>query len=366
MRPPAALAFALRVLISRVRAELRKARGTLAYPWRRRRLEATLETIRIRTDTARRPDRSVVVAVVRDAESWIEAWLEHYLRFGVDEIVLLDNGSIDATVDRALWEPRVTLLRSRLPFGRYDSTFKRYLIERFGDGRWCLQADIDEFFDYPFSDVLPFAGFLEYLNRRGYTAVMATMLDLFADGPSSGWPPAGRRMLEQCVWYDLTGLVPSRPWRPLWRNRFADPQMPFYRGGILYQAFGVRAVATKFPLLFYRTGGRLSLRRHGHFCRGAHVADVSAVLYHYKYDRGFVERCRTFVERGQHPNRAGLYRAALAGFAAGGEIVLRQETARRLRHVNQLIDEGLLRVSGAYRAFVNERRTAGERDYSRR
>jgi hypothetical protein len=355
VRSPGALAFALRVLISRVRAEVRKARGTLEYPWRRRRLERALETIRIRTDTSRGPDRSVVVAVVRDAESWIQPWLEHYLRLGVDEIVLLDNGSIDDTVERALREPRVTLLRSKLPFGRYDSTFKRYLIERFGDGRWCLQADIDEFFDYPYSDVLPFAGFLEYLNRRSYTAVMATMLDLFADGPSSGWPPAGRQMLEQCVWYDLTGLVPSRPWRLLWRNRFADPQMPFYRGGVVYQAFGARTVATKFPLIFYRTGGQLDLRRHGHFCRGAHVADVSAVLYHYKYDRGFGERCRTFVERGQHFDRAGVYRAALERLAAGGDLVLRRETARRLEDVNQLVDEGLLRASPAYREFVRSR-----------
>jgi len=299
--------------------------------------------------------------VVRDAEGWIEVWLEHYLRLGVDEIVLLDNGSIDDTVDRALREPRVTLLRSTLPFRRYDSTFKRYLIERFGDGRWCLQADIDEFFDYPFSDLLPFAAFMEYLNRGGYTAVMATMLDLFADGPLSGWPPAGRQMLEQCVWYDLTGLVPCRPWRLLWRNRFADPHMPFYRGGVLYQAFGARIVATKFPLIFYRAGGRLDLRRHGHFCRGAHVADVSAVLYHYKYDRGFGERCRKFVERGQHFDRAGLYRAALERLAAGGDLVLRREPARRLAHVNQLVDDGLLRVSAAYRTFVDERRTAGER-----
>jgi len=355
VRPQGAIAFALRVAISRVRAEVRKARGTLEYPWRRRQLERALQTIRIRTDTARGPDRSVVVAVVRDAESWIEVWLEHYLRFGVDEIVLLDNGSIDATVDRALREPRVTLLRSTLPFGRYDSTFKRYLIERFGDGRWCLQADIDEFFDYPFSDVLSFAGFIEYLNRGGYTAVMATMLDLFADGPSSGWPPAGRQMLEQCVWYDLTGLVPSRPWRLLWRNRFADPQMPFYRGGVLYQAFGARTVTTKFPLIFYRAGGRLDLRRHGHFCRGAHVADVSAVLYHYKYDRGFGERCRKFVERGQHFDRAGLYRAALERLAAGGDLILRRETARRLEHVNQLLEDGLLRASPAYREFVRSR-----------
>jgi glycosyltransferase involved in cell wall biosynthesis len=299
----------------------------------------------------------VAVTVVRDGETWIEAWLAHYLRLGVDEIVLLDNGSADRTVELALAEPRATVLRCTLPFRLYDSPFKRYLIERFGDGRWCLLADIDEFFDYPFSGELPFARLLEYLNRRGYTAVMATMLDLFADGPASSWPVGGRELVERCVWYDLSSLVPSRPWRLHLRNRFADRQMPFYRGGIMYQAFGVRQVATKFPLIFYRTGGRLSLRRHGHFCRGAWVADVSAVIYHYKYDRRFGERCRTFVERGQHFDRAGLYRAAVERLACGDELVLRRQTARRLEHVNQLVDEGLLRVSDAYRGWVRAYRT---------
>lgn len=335
---------------------MRKARGTLEYPWRRRRVERSLEVLRLRTNTRREADRCVVVTVVRDGETWIEPWLEHYLELGADEIVLLDNGSIDRTVELALAEPRVTVLRSTLPFRLYDSPFKRYLIERFGEGRWCLIADIDEFFDYPFSGELPFARFLEYLNGGGYTAVMATMLDLFADGPASAWPAGGRELLERCVWYDLSSLVPSRPWRLHLRNRFADREMPFYRGGIMYQAFGVRQVATKFPLIHYRLGGRLDLRRHGHFCRGAHVADVSAVLYHYKYDRRFGERCRTLVERGQHFDRAGLYRAALDRLASGGELVLRRPTARRLGHVNQLVGEGLLRISDAFRAYVRAHR----------
>src|SRR3712207_1634759 len=29
-----------------------------------------------------------------------------------------------------------------------------YLVDRFGEGRWTLYVDIDEFFDYPYSDVV--------------------------------------------------------------------------------------------------------------------------------------------------------------------------------------------------------------------
>lgn len=349
----AALRQAGWVALSRVRAELRKARGTLEYPWRRRRLESSLEVLRLRADAERRPDRCVVVTVVRDGQTWIEPWLEHYLELGADEIVVLDNGSIDRTVEVALAQPRATVLRSRLPFRAYNSVFKRFLVERFGEGRWCLLVDVDEFFDYPFSGELPFPRFLEYLNSRGYTAVMATMLDLFADGPSHTWPAGGRELLERCVWYDPSSLVPSRHWRLQLRNRFADRDMPFYRGGVMYQAFGVRAVATKFPLIYYRRGGRLDLRRHGHFCRGAHVADVSAVLLHYRCDRRLVERLREQFDRG--PHFAALARKA-GEAGTGGDLVLRRPSARRLEHVDQLVDDGLLRVSAAYREFVMRNR----------
>jgi hypothetical protein len=94
------------------------------------------------------------------------------------------------------------------------------------------------------------------------------------------------------------------------------------------------------------------LRRLQHFARGAHVADVSAVLRHYKFDRSYLERCRVFTARGQHFGQAALYRAGLAALEKDPRLVLRGPSARRLDHVNQLVEEGLLRASPAYWEFV--------------
>jgi hypothetical protein len=275
----------------------------------------------------------------------IEPFLEHYLGLGVAEIVLLDNGSRDQTLDRAARFERVTLLRCTLPFQPYESSLKRYLIERWGEGHWCLAVDGDEFFDYPGSDQLPFPGLLRYLHERGYTAVMATMLEMFPDGPIDGWPEGGRELIEASVWYDLTNLVPSRTWRLRLTNKFADTQMPFYRGGMRYQLMGLRTVATKFPLIYYTRDGKLSLRRIGHFCAGAHVGDFSAVLRHYKFDRSFVKRWQAMAQQGPHYAS----RAALASrIETPSRLILRGASARRLEHVNQLVDAGLLRASVSY------------------
>ncbi len=59
---------------------------------------------------------------------------------------------------------------------------KQYLIARFGkSGRWCLYVDIDELFDYPYSEVVSLDSFLRYLTSKSYTAVMAHMLDMFPE-----------------------------------------------------------------------------------------------------------------------------------------------------------------------------------------
>jgi hypothetical protein len=344
--------FYYHLVRSRMRAELRNIRRTVEWPLRRRQIERRLELVRDAGPWQPGPKQCVVTSVVRDAEPYIEPFLEYYLGLGVTHVVLLDNGSADGTVARALAFPRVTVLRCTLPFRQYDLAFKRFLIERYGAGSWSLLVDHDERFDWPGSDRLPLRGLLEYLNARHFTAVMAVLVDMFPDGPPESWPPPGRETIDAAVWYDLSGLSASRPLRLRLTNRFADPEMRYYRGGLPYQVFGVRTVATKFALMHYVRGGRLSLRRFQHFCRGAHVADVSAVLRHYKFDRTFFERCRMLVARGQHYDQAVLYRAALTALENNPRLVLRGPTARRLNHVNQLVEEGLLRASPAYWEFV--------------
>jgi hypothetical protein len=339
-----------------LRGIYRRTRRRALWPLRRRRIERSLEILRPAPSPAATAVPCVVVALVRDNEHIIEPFLDHYLRLGVARIVLLDNGSRDDTVPRALRCDQVELLRCTLPFHAYEAELKRFLIERYGDGRWCLLADVDELFDYPASEQLPFAAFLEYLDERQFTAVVALLLDLFADGPVETWPEGGRELIEACVWYDPASY---RPWHFPWLrriNRFADPEMPLWQGGIREKLLGRRTVTTKFPLLKYHFGGRLQLRELEHTSWGACVADVSAVLRHYKFDRLFLERWRLAAERGRHGVHIKDYRAAQDRIAGNPGVILRGPTARRLLCVDQLVDDGLLCVSDAYRAFVEGRR----------
>jgi hypothetical protein len=164
-------------------------------------------------EIAYKDDELVVVCLVRDGEPWVRAFVEHYISLGTKHLVFLDNNSSDGTVPAASEYDDVTVLRVALPFDadvdgtRGQVVMRKYLIERFGKGRWSLCVDIDEFFDYPYSDVIGLESLLRYLDSKSYTAVVAQMLDMFperpllelADGPDEPIKEVHR-------FYDISGL----------------------------------------------------------------------------------------------------------------------------------------------------------------
>src|SRR5215218_1213704 len=115
-----------------------------------------------------RPDELVVVCLVRDGRPYVKSFVEHYLSLGIKHLFFLDNDSTDGTVEALKTYDNTTVLRTELPYknpkgglGGTETLFKQYLIGRFGKkDRWCLYADIDELFDYPYSDVVGLDSFL--------------------------------------------------------------------------------------------------------------------------------------------------------------------------------------------------------------
>ena len=117
-----------------------------------------------------KPNEAVVTCLVKNGEVYLDQFIEHYFKLGFKHICFLDNGSTDNTVARAIRHGNVTVCRCTLPVGSHQGLLKKQLAERTVPAGWCLDVDIDEFFDYPFSDVLPLPEFLEYLNGKGYSA----------------------------------------------------------------------------------------------------------------------------------------------------------------------------------------------------
>lgn len=307
-----------------------------------------------REEFSYRGDELVVVCLVRDGLSWIGPFIEHYFLLGARHIVFLDNGSSDATVSVAAGYDNVSVLRSTLPFNRYELLLRQYLIERFGKGRWSLCVDIDELFDYPYSDVIGLGSLLGYLNSKSYTAVTAQMLDMFPERPLAG--PIGeteKSFQERHNLYDLSGLRRKDIEKHSGRNNVFDTaDIECLAGGIREAVFDVVPRLTKFPLVYW-DGNIKPIEESPHHIDNARIADFSCVLLHYKYVGHFHEQAAQAVREENHWNDSAQYKRYLQVLNETPGLTMRRETSREFEGVNDLLEEQFLVVSDDYVSWVN-------------
>lgn len=302
-------------------------------------------------------DELVVVCLVRNGRPWIKSFVEHYHELGVKHIVFLDNGSSDGTPEAARSYEDVTVLRTNLPFKRYQMAMKQYLMERFCRGRWSLCVDVDELFDYPYSDVVGLADFLRYLRERSYTAVAAQMLDMFSDEPLADVAVDGadEPLKELYRFYDLSNVRRQRysesPIAGATENISADEEISVLRGGIQETAFGSMALLTKHPLVFIDERVK-PMDGSAHVVSNARIADVSCVLLHYKFTRRLYDQVRRAVRQENYMRDSRKHKKHLEVLETTASLQLRDETARELRSVNELVHNQFLDVSREYMEMV--------------
>src|SRR5215212_4246697 len=241
-------------------------------------------------------DELVVVCLVRDGRPYVKTFVEHYRSLGAKHLFFLDNYSTDGTIEALKNYDNTTVLRSTLPYKGYRLAFKQYLIDRFGKrDRWCLYADIDELFDYPYSDVVGLDSFLGYLTENSYTAVAAQMLDMFPEEPLSGREGnlEDEPLKERLRFYDISNIsrtsIKELHHLHNRNNMLESDEIEMFRDGIQTTIFGSKPLRTKFPLVF--TDGRIKpFDRSSHWVDNANIADISCVLLHYKFLDGYFHK----------------------------------------------------------------------------
>ena len=303
---------------------------------------------------------AIVVSLTKDSEYHVVPFIEHYRRLGAKHVVLLDTGSTDRTIARASAYPFVSVFETSVPFRNTNRQMRRYLVRRFcGRDRWALVVDIDEHFDYPCSDRVDLASLLRYLRGRRFTAMVAYLLDMLPDRPL-GAIDAAEPLRDTFRWYDVSAVRRIsyfetdgyRCERWVRHNTVANPEIKRYVGGIRAQAFDLRDVyLIKHPLM--RRDGRTRLV-HQHFVDFATVADITGVLYHYKFVPGFRAKVDAAVRDGTYAGNSWEYRHYQRALDRDPDMMLKSSTARELRSVDDLVDDGFLQVTDDYRHWVEK------------
>lgn len=351
-------ALARRALWTR---DLPAARALAERSARHLQLAATIEHVHGPRRIEAGPDEVIVTSVVRDVASTLRDVLGHHLdALGVRHVVLLDNGSTDETVAIARAFPRVTILRSSLPYRTFKLVMKQYLVYRFGMGRWVLHVDGDELFVHPGFPEVPLSRLIRYLDDRGYTAVLGQMLDMFGEGPLVGPEERAEARIpiqERYPLYDLTALraLPVTEDLAGPDNVVENPALRLHRGGVRDTVFGVDCYLSKFPL--FKMDGRVEpMRATSHMIEHARVADISCALLHYKLTDSLRELSARAVREGSYHDGSREYRGYQAALDRTPDLRVRSATARALSHVDQLVEEGFLVTSEAWRAVGELRR----------
>jgi Glycosyl transferase family 2 len=293
-------------------------------------------------------DELLVISVVRNGELYIKSFLYHYRSMGVKHFVFLDNGSTDQTLEMLCGQEDVSVLQTDAPYNKFENTMKRYLAQRFSPGRWNLCADIDELFDYPFSNSLRLRDFLRYLNENRYTAVVAQMLDMFSETPLPEVESTPNDLLtDKYIFYDISCLEKEDY---LWSRR-SNPNIKMHWGGIRKLVFGTVNGLTKSPLVLM--DGKVKPFITWHHAKGARMADISCLLMHYPFVSSFYEKVEDAVRTGRYGMRVTdeykMYSTALNGNAT---LSLKRESAQRFNGLERLIEDRFLIVSAKYQQWV--------------
>jgi len=308
----------------------------------------------------------IVVSLVKNAEVQIHSFINHYIKLGVKHIVILDNGSTDNTISIASQFPQVSIYSCLLPFREYNLLMRKYLMRRFGrKNHWVLCVDADELFEYPNSDRIDLQTFLAYLNNGKYTTTVAYLLDMFPDQPITHTIPETTDLKDAYPYYDLTSITKTdyHNWYPYHgytnqfiqknklENRLGNPEIKHYMGGIRAKIFDMPKVyLTKHPLMYL--DGKTELV-HQHFVNYASVADITCVLYHYKFVTGFQALVNDAVKNGQYWNDSMEYRKYYEVLEKNPDICLKSSNARKLGSVNDLVEQDFLQVTDNYLRWCN-------------
>lgn len=301
----------------------------------------------------------VVCCLVRDGAYWLPAFLDHYRGAGVKEFFFLDNGSCDETLEILKNEQGVGVYSVHRPyFKRFNPNLRRLLTQIVRPVGWTLGVDIDEFFDYPYSNEISLIQLCGYLDDFQYDSMSTHQLDMFPEGPIG--EPTDEQVSDPRImypYYSLEGLetnsyeclgdvfngfpsttlsLPTESWK-------------FYCLGIRFRKFGLGLWLTKHAL--FKMGGRLVPYHHPHIHRNMTIANISGVLYHYKFPPHFARQVETALREQQYYNNSVDYIFYSRKLIADDKVVLKDDSAKRLKSVNELLDQSFLDTPEDFKAY---------------
>ena len=238
-------------------------------------------------------DEAVAICVGNNAEYYLPTFFDWHRRLGIEHFLYIDNCSTDASVDLAASESGATVVKCDERWKLFEKFIRSDITRRFVKSGWCAMIDSDELLQYDGHDTVTLPEFLKHENERGYTAVIAQMLDMFPEGDIRD---ASGLSYDECIrdfrYFDLRNITRLGYYDVfsglLKDNRITNPDTCFLMGGIRMTMFGEDCYLTKHPLIRIEDSRRPFIQPH--YSNGVTCSDRTVLLRHYKFSGDVIAR----------------------------------------------------------------------------
>ena len=322
----------------------------------------------------------LALAVARDEALRLPDMLARVKRLGVDRMIVVDNGSTDATreIARAAGADLV-LAEGDYATSRFGVDWTNTVLDCVARGHWVLVLDADEQLVFPGSTRCGIKALTAHLDAIGSEALPTIMLDLFPPGPLArcAYRP-GTQLADTAGLFEPPMLrqepiegfphalayggirerlffpeaVPGRPGRWLRQRLFnLGARLPWLRAhpGFARLAPPRSPTVTKVPLLRWREGAALQASTHRLAPMRLAEDQPSGVLLHFKFLQDFHARALDAVTRGAHWDGSREYRRYLERIVAEPGFKLAGPRAQAYCGPDQLVELGLMRDTAAWK-----------------
>lgn len=299
-------------------------------------------------------DNEIALVIVgRDVSYFISENIAHHRKMGVGHIVYIDNGSSDNSIDIVAAHDNTTVARCDLNFRTNEPYIRYWANILFLKGGWRLAIDADELLEYPGSNRFDLPALTRYLIGRGYTAVVANMLDLVPEGPLFQAPQDSfSDAIKSFTHYDLGNISAhayhggDMSWKFfLEQNIVSNPDIKVLFGGIRRTIFGEDCCLTKHPL--FKMGPYVVPFPHPHVSTGLACADFSMLLKHYKFSDNVLARENALLRDGRVAHGETALR--VEKMKQDPKIDLGKFATRKNPTVADLIEQGFLQITSRTR-----------------
>lgn len=290
----------------------------------------------------RKPGEVWLFLICRNEALRLPYMLKYHFDAGISRVILLDNGSTDATLDLIRDDSRIHVFQTRQNFAGNKVVWQEILLRRYGAGHWNLLLDADELFVYPGMDTLPLSAFVQRLEAEGAAAIHSIFIEMFPKEPLGqiAYRPESP-LTDAAPWFDAAGYV-----RKKYHAVFSGAAPThILMGGTRERIFGGEFGCSKYPLFKYRPGQffRLGL----HTVEGAKLSAGQAAILHFKYLQDFHAKVLRESQRNVYWNAAAEYKAYAARFAKEGDFSLWHPGAQKFTSWRTLRDLDLIRPPAA-------------------